>query len=158
MRILPTCFLFVFALVSTGCARNYPVKGRVEFGDGTPLAGGMVVLTSEDGKRCGYGILKGLDGRFEISFDKLDDGIPAGRYQVAISRPGRDTVTPDQIRAAPGPDWGIKDKYTRSEESGLEVVIEGKLTDYVIRLEKSPPPTLSELGRWKRRLAANDDD
>ncbi len=150
--------LCVLAPLLVGCGvRKYPVQGRVEFNDATPLAAGTVVLTSEDGKHSGYGILKGVDGRFEISFDKLDDGIPAGRYKVAVRPPGPTLATAEQIRAAPGPDWGIQDKYTSEETSGLDVEITGKLTDYVIRLEKSPPPTRSALERWKRRQTEDDN-
>jgi hypothetical protein len=130
------------AAVVLGCSSRYPVKGKVQFSDGTSLTGGMVIFTDEAGLNDGIGEV-GPDGSFEITYDRPGSGLPKGTYRVSVRPPHPDLLTAEQRK---GPrNLGIALKYQSSEKSGIEVKIDRERTDLVIELEKNkgtPPRAL----------------
>jgi hypothetical protein len=117
-----------------GCSGKYPVKGKVQFSDGAPLAGGMVIFEDEKGLSSGYGDL-GPDGSFEITFDEPLDGLPKGTYRVAVRPPSQYALTEEQKKTA-HPLFGIAQKYLQPETSPILIKIEGARTDLIVELEK----------------------
>lgn len=126
--------IVLIAAVAIGCNGKHTVKGKVQFSDGTPLAGGMVIFEDEQATTSGYGIL-GSDGAFEITYDNPQDGLPKGVYRVAVRPPSPSGLTDGQKKTMP-PRAGIALKYLQPETSGIRVNIEGERTDLVIELEK----------------------
>jgi hypothetical protein len=125
----------VVAVAALGCSGKYPVKGKVQFSDGTPLAAGsMVIFTDEQGASGGVGAL-GPEGSFEITYDRPRDGLPKGTYRVSIRPPSPWGMTEAQKKSAP-PRGGIALKYLHPETSDLIVQIEGPRTDLVLALER----------------------
>jgi hypothetical protein len=116
-----------------GCSGKCPVAGKVQFSDGTPLAGGMVIFEDERGASSGYGNV-GPDGSFEITYDSPQDGLPKGNYRVAVRPPSPSAMTEAQRRATP-PRSGIALKYLQPTTSEITVKIDRKRTDLVIQLE-----------------------
>ncbi|MCI0461898.1 MAG: carboxypeptidase-like regulatory domain-containing protein [Gemmataceae bacterium] len=117
-----------------GCGDKYPVKGKVQFRDGTPLTAGVVIFTDEQGASSGYGSV-GPDGSFEITYDKPRDGLPKGTYRVTVMPPSPWGLTEEQKKTAP-PRWGIALKYLSPDTSEILVTIDGKRTDLVLELER----------------------
>ncbi len=122
------------AAVAIGCSGKYPVKGKVQFSDGSPLTGGVVIFEDEKGLSSGYSEVA-PDGSFEITFDEPLDGLPKGSYRVAVRPPSPYTLTEEQKRTSP-PLGGIARKYLQPETSGILIRIEGARTDLVVELEK----------------------
>jgi hypothetical protein len=130
--------LLLVAASTHGCGEvKYPVKGKVQFTDGTPLTGGMVFFDEETGLNGGYGVVN-PDGSFEITFDTPLDGLPKNSYRVSVRPQSRTTMTEEEKKNAP-PLGGIPQKYLNSETSGIVVKIDRAVTDLVIELEKSKP-------------------
>jgi hypothetical protein len=118
-----------------GCGGIYPVKGKMQFSDGTPLpAGTLVNFTDERGVSGGYGVV-GPDGSFEMTFERPQDGLPKGTYRVSVRPPSPHGMTEEQKKTAP-PLGGIPLKYMHPETSDLIVEIQGKRTDLVLELQK----------------------
>jgi hypothetical protein len=126
--------MLAVAAAALGCSGKYPVKGKVQFNDGTPLAGGLVIFEDEKGLSSGYSEL-GPDGSFEITFDEPLDGLPKGNYRVAVRPPSQYALTEDQKKTAL-PLGGIAQKYLHPETSGILVKIEGARSDLIVQLEK----------------------
>lgn len=76
------------AALGCGGPTHYPVSGKVQFADGTPLAHGRVAVNYGHGLG-GVGWLK-PDGTFVIGSNATDDGVPPGVHKVAIDN----AVTP----------------------------------------------------------------
>lgn len=76
------------ALLGCGGPSYYPVSGKVQFADGTPLAQGRVVVSYGNGLG-GVGWLR-ADGSFQLGTHSPTDGIPPGTYKIAIDN----AVTP----------------------------------------------------------------
>ena len=116
-----------------GCSDKFPVQGKVQFSDGSPLTAGMIVFTDERGTSGGYGAIA-PDGSFEITYDRPQDGLPKGAYRVSVRPPSPWSITEAQKRSAP-PRGGIAIKYLQPETSEIMVTIDRKTTDLVIRLD-----------------------
>jgi hypothetical protein len=116
-----------------GCRDKYPVQGKVQFSDGSPLTAGMVIFTDEQGISGGYGAVE-PDGSFEITYDNPRDGLPKGTYRVSVRPPSPWSLTDVQKKAAP-PRGGIALKYLQPETSEIVVKIDRKRTDLVIQLD-----------------------
>lgn len=125
--------ILLLAAAILGCSDKYPVRGKVQFGDGSPLAAGMVVFTDELGASGGYGAL-GPDGSFEITYDRPGDGLPKGNYRVSVRPPSPWSLTEAQRKTAL-PRGGIALKYLQPETSEIVVTIDRKRTDLLIQLE-----------------------
>jgi hypothetical protein len=125
--------ILLIAAVICGCNDKYPVQGKVQFNDGTPVAAGMVIFTDEQGTSGGYGAIR-PDGSFEITYDHPRDGLPKGTYRVSVRPPSPWSMTDAQKRTAL-PRGGVALKYLQPETSEIMVKIDRKRTDLVIQLE-----------------------
>ena len=136
--------LFCVLLVA-GCHGNVKVTGKVTFPDGTPLTTGQVVFENETLSAMGK---LSEDGSYTIGTQKEKDGIPKGKYRVAITGAVTYASAPTPPPAAsgaynPGANSQplpasvslIHRKYRSVETSGLEVDITGSRT-YDITVEK----------------------
>src|ERR1041384_6176679 len=85
-----------------GCgSKKYPVRGTVTLEDGTPLTRGLVIFERVEGGpplTARGNVLP--DGRYELSTEKPGDGVPPGRYKVAIN-PLDTSDVPDEQKALP---------------------------------------------------------
>lgn len=118
-------WLVVAALTVAGCGQAreplYPVTGRVAFADGKPLAQGVVVFESSTaGAQVGARGIIGSDGVFRMGTRGDRDGVPAGRYRVAIALPARDGDTGAVNTSGPA----IAPRFAAFETSGLEFTVE----------------------------------
>jgi len=134
-RTKPWCLLMLsVAAAVLGCSDKHPVKGKVQFSDGTPLAGGMIIFEDERGATGGYAIL-GPDGSFEVTYDDPQDGLPKGAYRVAVRPPSPSALTDEQKKKMK-PRAGIELKYLHPETSEIVVNIDGAQSYLVIELER----------------------
>jgi hypothetical protein len=132
------CMVIVIALVvCIGCGQDrerlYPVSGRVAFADGTPLTQGMVVFDSvaENAAVGARGVI-GSDGAFRMGTRGDGDGVPAGRYRVAIAIPARNGDTGAVNASGPA----IAPRFAAFESSGLEFTVEqNRANDYRLSVE-----------------------
>ena len=116
--VAATC-LFVFLLAGCGDGRGVrvPVSGVVTI-DGKPLAFGQIMFTpyTEDANnRPGGGSLES-DGSYRVSAYTAYDGLPPGRYRVAIT--GTEYISDTAQR------WHSPQKYSQLDTSGLTAEIE----------------------------------
>ena len=74
-------------LGAAGCgSKLVPVKGKVTYPDGKPLAEGMVVFESKgEGKAVTARGEIQSDGRYQLSTHRPGDGVPPGKYQVLVA-------------------------------------------------------------------------
>jgi hypothetical protein len=132
MRPLKRATVPLLLAVLAGCSNGkHPVRGTVTLDDGTPLTKGLVVFERIDG---GPAITArgqvGPDGRYELSTDKPDDGVPPGRYKVLINAMDLSDV-PDEKKHLP-----FDVRYTKFETSGLECEVKAGGTDFPIKLDR----------------------
>jgi hypothetical protein len=122
--------LIILFLFLTGCGQ-IKVSGKVTFPDGSPLTTGRVLF--DDGKNNYSGMIQN-DGSFSVGMLKDGQGIPRGKYNVAIV----DAITEE----FPGPGvppivaYLIASKFRSPRTSGLEYDIQKKTTDIHITVEK----------------------
>jgi hypothetical protein len=132
----PRTMLVLGILANVGCGSHpetWPVSGKVQFADGTPVARGVIEFAPADGGSTARAPL-GADGSFVL---KTGDraGAVAGLHRVAILQTASAEDIPAHqhkhapLRAVPG-------KYRRFETSGLEHEIPiGGARDIVIRIK-----------------------
>lgn len=146
MKHLSISLTLLFCVLAViGCNGNVKVTGKVTFPDGTPLTTGQVVFENE--KLSAMGKLSG-DGTYTLGTQKEKDGIPQGKYRVAITG----AVTYERVPTPASSTTGaynpggnsaplpasislIHRKYRSTETSGLEVEVKGSMT-YDISVEK----------------------
>jgi hypothetical protein len=133
------------AALLLGCSDKYPVKGTVQFSDGTPLTGGMIIFEHEAGATSGYSGI-GPDGSFEITYDDPQDGLPKGAYRIAVRPPSPSGMTAEQKKKMK-PRGGIALKYLQPETSEITVQIDGERTDLVIELQPDDGTSRQPSGR-----------
>jgi hypothetical protein len=120
------------AINLTGCGKKkYPVHGDVTLEDGTPLTKGLVIFERVEGgpaitARGGIS----SDGRYEMSTERLGDGVPLGRYKVVVN-PLDGSDAPDEEKVLP-----FDSKYLNMKTSGLECEVKAGENDYPIKLFK----------------------
>jgi hypothetical protein len=133
MRLLGLFSAAVALLAAFGCGNGkYPVRGTVTLDDGTPLSKGMVVVERSAGGAAvtARGEI-GPDGHFELSTDKIGDGVPAGRYRVLINSMDLSDV-PDEKKNLP-----FDIKYLKFTTSGLEYEVTDGANELAIKLNRS---------------------
>ncbi|HEY1375372.1 MAG TPA: carboxypeptidase-like regulatory domain-containing protein [Gemmataceae bacterium] len=124
--------LAAVAVGLAGCAsRKYPVRGTVTLDDGTPLTRGLVVFERVEGgpPATARGNV-GPDGRYVLSTEKPEDGVPPGKYRVLVN-PLDASDVPDELRILP-----FDIKYTKFATSGLECTVPSGENDFPIRLDR----------------------
>jgi hypothetical protein len=138
MRRAPTLLALVLTVPALGCGSGhppaYPVQGRLEYTDGTPVPGrASVAFHAEvDGKeyRAGGRVLP--DGTFRLTTFGKEDGAVAGQHRVTISPiPGGDEDKGGPTVAA---------QYDAIEKSGLTATVEPRGENAVV-LRVSKPDT-----------------
>jgi len=134
------------SLAIAGCGkRHHTVKGRFVFPDGTPVTGlsereAQFILV--DGHFSGISAID-ADGQFEMRTIHPGDGIPSGTYRVCITPPVPDPVIASEggrklEPTKPPPVDPIDSKYWSPDTSGLEVTIDGKVTNLELTVEPRP--------------------
>lgn len=119
-------------VVAAGCGRSglYPVKGKVVFPDGTPLAAGTVEFGPFDQSAllAPRGEIR-ADGTFRASTYEEGDGAPEGKYRVLVTPP--EQLDPGQPRPLP-----FDRRFSSFETSGLEYTVKpGKNEFFTITVE-----------------------
>jgi hypothetical protein len=71
------------------------------------------------------------DGRFELSTDKIGDGVPPGKYRVLINPMDLSDI-PDEKKNLP-----FDIKYLKFATSGLEYEVKDGANDLAIKLDRS---------------------
>jgi len=118
---LQSIFPFICAallVVAIGCGNNnVKVNGKITLDDGAPVVGANVIFIS--GITQGRGTTN-ADGIYSLSFEKKNDGIPPGSYQVLVAGA---FFTPDNIKVEDIMDTGARPmidlKYAETETSPL---------------------------------------
>ena len=124
--VMPCLLLCV---VSVGCSQqNEQLSGTVAYEDGTPVTMGEVVFVKEMFQAIGT-IQE--DGTYTVGSLEVDDGLPAGTYQVYIDGavdPGEDIDSPEDDTPL------VATKFTDPSTSGLtcEVPVEGNTFDITV--------------------------
>lgn len=102
---------------------TYPVTGSLTI-RGRPAAGADLWFFESDGRAPGMSrpyATTGEDGRFVVSTYGMNDGAPAGEYQVAVSWKGDlRGIPPDQRDAMPE---RLPPRFTDATTSGIRVQI-----------------------------------
>lgn len=133
MRQCSIAFVAAVSFALMGCGEGkHTVRGTVTLEDGTPLTKGMVVIERREGgvPITARGEIQS-DGRFELSTDKIGDGVPPGKYRVLINSMDLSDV-PDEKKNLP-----FDTKYLKFETSGLEYEVKAGSNDYAIKLNRS---------------------
>jgi hypothetical protein len=99
-----------------GCSSKVKVSGKITFTDGDPVPIGQVVF--EDGQHTYFGLMQ-PDSRYSVGVLKDGDGIPPGKYRVAVAGAMTDVVYQDEKLVSPAKQL-VADKWTDSKTSGLE--------------------------------------
>ena len=118
---LKSTLSLVFAVIiiaAVGCGNNnVKVSGKITLEDGTPVVGATVIYIS--GITQGRGTTN-AEGVYSLSFEKTNDGIPPGTYQVLIVGA---FFTPDNIVLRDEMDTGSRPMidfiYAEAETSPL---------------------------------------
>lgn len=139
LRLMAPRVIVCFTIGIVGCGpKMHPARGTVTLEDGTPLNKGLVIFERVEGgpPLTARGNIQS-DGRYELSTEKPGDGVPPGRYTVAIN-PLDNSDAPDEQKKLP-----FDIKYLNHKTSGLEYVVQAGPNDYPIRLlrpDKKPVP------------------
>jgi hypothetical protein len=116
----------ICVLILLGCGTEHgtiPVSGVVRVGGEAPPGAGKVIFTPLEAaagftQRAGFGQF-GSDGKYAAQSFKPGDGLYPGRYLVAVEC----WETPPNMEGRPVKSY-IDQKYTNSEQSGLELVVD----------------------------------
>jgi hypothetical protein len=134
-KIIPLLILFITFL---GCGtNNVKISGTVTFSDdGSPVTAGEVWF--DDGIRTARGIIQ-EDGTFVMGFERENNGVPRGTYQVSIVRAIKLLPNPDDIYPTPSEEL-IDEKYSDKNTSGLSIVVDGS-QQYNITVDRAKNKT-----------------
>ena len=121
--------LAVIAVAGCGRSGLHPVRGRVAFADGSPLATGRVVVSYGDGKASSGSI--NPDGTFRVGTLKQSDGMRPGTYRVAV----KDAYVEVQKNGETVSEPLIHKRFADPATSGLEFTVPDK-TVWEIVVEK----------------------
>lgn len=125
--------LLLFALAGCGGVKLYPVHGKITYADGTPMPGeGQITFNAidKDAKHSARGIIH-ADGTFKMGTFGDTDGVPAGKYRVAIQ------PTPPHNPNRPPAGWPpLAKKYMNPAKSGLEYEVTTGKNEYNVVVEK----------------------
>jgi hypothetical protein len=122
----------VFACAASGCnGGRYPVTGKVNYADGSPMSEGMVICEMRDGEKIiqARGNLES-DGSFSLGTDSPGDGVLPGKYRVLVV--GRQLSEREAETMLPF----IDSKFTSYETSGIELEVKNAQTELNITVTK----------------------
>jgi hypothetical protein len=114
IKLFCTGVIYVLFLTMIGCG-NPRVTGNVTFSDGTPLSKGQVVF--EDEKNTYIGKIQ-PNGAFRMGVLKDGEGIPSGKYKVAIYGANDEEIVDPE--AAPVVTPLIAPQFRSTKTSGIE--------------------------------------
>jgi PBP1b-binding outer membrane lipoprotein LpoB len=130
IRVFLKCVVLFSILFLTGCSQ-IKVEGKVSFSDGTPLSTGKVVF--EDTAHTFTANIN-KDGTFRMGMLKDGEGIPAGKYNVAIAEAVEMKITTDG--KPPIIEHLIAEKFRSTKTAGIEFDIKSNKKDISIVVEK----------------------
>ncbi len=118
------------ACALVGCGNPYyPVTGTISLSDGAPLTKGLIIFERiDDGPPVTARGEIQPDGRFSLSTDQPDDGVPAGRYKVVIN-PLDTSDVPDEQKKLP---FDLKHLNINTSELEFEVRPEPNVIDIAL--------------------------
>ena len=133
--------LIVILVCLNGCVQRenlYPVHGRVEFEDGTPVKSGTVEFRLPERQKVARGKIS-ADGMFSLSTFALEDGALAGKHQVIVAQ----TIlynSADQHQHAKGLRL-VHPVYASYDTTPLEVVVHADRPNNRVNIvvSKTPP-------------------
>ena len=117
--VLSLCLVFL-----VGCSSKVKVSGKVTFQDGEPVPVGKVVF--EDDQHTYFGIIQ-PDGKYSAGVRRDGDGIPPGKYRVAVAGAWAENVYDGETLVSEARPL-IAEKWTDSKTSGLEYDIQKSMT------------------------------
>jgi hypothetical protein len=121
-------FAFFCFLAITGCGTNVKVAGKVTFSDGSTVEKGQVRF--ENDQFCYVGNIN-KNGSFSLGITKDGQGIPLGKYRVAVESFDLEGKGFDETLI-----HFVAQKFRDSTTSGIEYEITGKTTNLSITVEK----------------------
>lgn len=129
MKSIGLAVVAICGIALLGCGESlptktvYPVSGEV-FYKGKPADGCMITFTPKSGVGPKVGwpsfATAGKDGKFSITTNELNDGIPEGEYGVSFSWPGKPTSKDPTGDTA---EDQLPVKYHHPDTSGYTVTI-----------------------------------
>ena len=125
-RALAVCLI----LGMVGCGpKLYPVRGTITLDDGTPLTKGLVIFERVDGgpPLTARGNVKS-DGKFELSTNNPNDGVPLGRYKMVIN-PLDTSDAPDEARVL-----AFDLKYVNLGSTDLAFEVKAESNNFSVKL------------------------
>ena len=127
-----TTALILTAVAGCGSASTYPVRGKVRFKDGTPLAGGQVLFRPINGKppMSARSDIQ-PDGSFALGTYEVGDGAMAGKYQAAINPP-----LPPKLSAKRTQKPILDPRFGKYETSGLEFEVKPGTNNFTIAVTR----------------------
>ena len=137
--LLSFSMVTILATVGCGGVKTYPVEGKVIWPDGTPakeLATGMVqfdLITDKPKEQVSpHGEIQG-DGSYRLSTFKLGDGVPAGKYRVAVVP---HSWTEGELGEKPRPPAVLDARFQLFESAKIEVEVKPQRNDIPIKVER----------------------
>jgi len=123
---LATIFSLCVLLPLSGCGGGVKAGGSVSFADGTAVTGGTVVFS--DAQHQYTGAIQ-PDGTFQLGGLKPGDGLPPGRYRVAV------------IEVYEGGAPILDEKYESPDRSEISFEVTGGRNEpFSITVERSRTP------------------
>jgi hypothetical protein len=119
---------FFCLLAITGCSTNVKAAGKVTFSDGSPVEKGKI--TFENDRVFYFGKIQ-KNGSFNIGVVKDGQGIPPGKYRVAVESYDVEGRGLDEVLI-----HFVAQKFRNSTTSGIEYEITGKTTNLSIIVDK----------------------
>jgi hypothetical protein len=135
MKNLLAWVVVIVAPFVSGCSTGLnPVKGKVTYQDGSPVTAGSVVVETVDTGNEQRSSANGNilpDGTFQLTSLNPGDGVPEGRYRVAVLSP---PLSDDQVGRGEKPLVDIK--YSQLDTSGLEIEVKPGLNEVTLTVDK----------------------
>jgi hypothetical protein len=132
--------LLLCAGCSDGRPKTFPVRGTVNFADGTPVAVGTVeFLPSSGGPSARAKISR--DGHFVLGTYDDDDGAIPGKHQVLVVQHFAGHVPQGADHQHEGEGGVVDLRFSQAETSPLSVTVEERKNDVTLRVERSQLPT-----------------
>jgi hypothetical protein len=121
----------LLGLAGCGGPSLYSVRGKVVWengGEARELAGGLVICESANGVGARGDIEK--DGSFRLSTYKPGDGVLPGKHRVAVVE-----YSPRE----PAPPPSIDRAFSSLATSRLEINVERKTNEVILKVRRAPP-------------------
>jgi hypothetical protein len=131
IRVFLKCVVLFSILFLTGCGDRIRVEGMVSFPDGTPLPTGKIIF--EDATQTFTADIN-KDGKFRMGMLRDGEGLPAGKYNVAILNNGREVTESEGKPTIVKP--LIAEKFRSIKTSGIEYEVKSSNRNISIIVER----------------------